>query len=272
MRYIAASQQFAAPLSGFQVVKFADGLVNPRNAIVGTNGDVFVAEAKTERSAPVKLKDKVTGKDDSERTGESANRITLLRDKDGDGVADERHVFLEGLNQPYGVLILKDRFYVANTDGLWVFPYKPGANRPGAGKKLLELPAGGYNNYWTRNLTAHQGKIFVSVGSGSNVAEHGLENEVRRANILEVDEQGKGEKVFASGLRNPVGMAWFPGSDRLFTVVNERDELGDELVPDYLTSVQRDGFYGWPFVYFGDHPDPRMKGQKPPKPALVRKE
>lgn len=254
---------------GFQVLKFADGLINPRNVLIGSNGDVFVAEANTERSAVGKLSDKVKGKADSQRLDQSANRITLLRDKDGDGTAEERHVFLKGLNQPYGMLISGERFFVANTDGLWSFPYKVGQNAPGKGEKLLSLPAGGYNNHWTRNLVGRDGKIYISVGSGSNVAEHGLENEIRRACILQVDEQGKNEKVFASGLRNPVGMAFAPDSSKLYTVVNERDELGDELVPDYLTSVQEDGFYGWPFVYFGNHVDPRMKDQKPPKAALV---
>lgn len=254
---------------GFQVTRFAQGLVNPRNAVIGPNGDVFVAEANSERSGAAKIKDEVTGKADSERSDASANRITLLRDKDGDGVAEQRHVFLTGLNQPYGMLIVDNRFYVANTDGLWMFAYKPGDVKPGAGKKLLDLPAGGYNNHWTRNLVGRNGKIYISVGSGSNVAENGMENEVRRANILEVNEQGKQETVYASGLRNPVGMAFAPASDLLYTVVNERDELGDELVPDYLTSVQRGGFYGWPFVYFGNHVDPRMKDQKPPQEAIV---
>lgn len=255
--------------AGFHVTRFAVGLVNPRNALVAPNGDVFVAEANTESSTLGKVGQKIQGSADSQRLDKSANRISLLRDKDGDGVAEERHDFLTGLSQPYGMLILNNQFYVANTDSLWAFPYKVGDLKPGTGKRLLELPAGGYNNHWTRNLATRNGKIYISVGSGSNVAEHGLENEVRRANILEVDPQGKNEKIYAGGLRNPVGTAIEPSTKTLFAVVNERDELGDELVPDYLTSIKPGGFYGWPFVYFGNHPDPRMKGQQPPQPPTT---
>jgi glucose/arabinose dehydrogenase len=176
-----------------------------------------------------------------------------------------RATFLAGLNQPFGMLVLGNYFYVANTDGVLRFPYTPDATKiTGEGQKILSLPAGGYNNHWTRNLLAGPdgAKIYVSVGSGSNVQENGAENEVRRANILEINPDGTGEKVYASGLRNPVGMAWAPGSKTLWTAVNERDELGDDLVPDYLTSVQPGAFYGWPYSYFGQNEDPRRKGER----------
>jgi glucose/arabinose dehydrogenase len=163
------------------------------------------------------------------------------------------------------MLVLGGYFYVADTDGVWRYPYKTGDTvMAEKGEKILDLPAGGYNNHWTRNLLASrdQKKIYVSVGSGSNVAEHGMENEVRRANILEINPDGSGERVYASGLRNPVGMAWAPGTDVLWTAVNERDELGDALVPDYLTGVRACGFYGWPYSYFGQRLDPRIKDQR----------
>ncbi|MCK7554341.1 sorbosone dehydrogenase family protein [Chitinophaga sedimenti] len=248
---------------GFTVAKFADGFNNPRWIYVMPNGDILVAEASTKPKVKEKMAAVASGKAKSQNLGNSADRITLLRDTNGDGVPDSRNTFLANLNQPFGMLMLHSNFYVANTDGLLMYPYKENANTiSGEGKKILELPAGGYNNHWTRNLlAAKDGKhIYVSVGSGSNVAEHGLENEVRRANILEINPDGTGERVYASGLRNPVGMDWAPGSNVLWTAVNERDELGDELVPDYITGVKEGGFYGWPYSYFGQHADPRMKG------------
>ncbi|RYD84856.1 MAG: sorbosone dehydrogenase family protein, partial [Sphingobacteriales bacterium] len=181
-----------------------------------------------------------------------------------DGVFETRAVFAEKLNQPYGLLILKNYFYVANTDGLYRFPYKEGDIKlQGTAQKIVTLPAGGYNNHWTRNLIANAdgSKIYISVGSASNVGEHGMENEVRRANILEVNPDGTGERIYAAGLRNPVGMDWNPVTKELWTAVNERDELGDGLVPDYLTSVKPGAFYGWPYSYYGQIEDPRMKGQ-----------
>ena len=228
---------------GFVVTKYADKLDNPRWTYEAPNGDVFVAESATKKSA---------------------DRITILRDVNKDGVPEMREIFIEKLKQPLGMLVLKNYFYIANTDGITRYPYKAGDTKiTGKGEKILELPAGGYNNHWTRNLlpNADGSKIYVSVGSGSNVAEHGMDNEKRRANILEINPDGTGEKIFASGLRNPVGMDWAPGTNVLYTAVNERDELGDELVPDYLTSVKEGGFYGWPYSYFGQHPDPRMKGE-----------
>lgn len=229
---------------GFTVTKFADGFENPRWTYIAPNQDIFVVESGTRSSK---------------------NQITVLRDKDKDGKFETREVFISGLNKPFGMLVLKDFFYIANTDGLYRYPYK---NNPlkleTKGEKILELPAGGYNNHWTRNLLASPdgNKIYVSVGSGSNVGENGMDKEVRRAAILEINPDGTGEKIFASGLRNPVGMDWNPANKELWTAVNERDELGDDLVPDYITSVKRDGFYGWPYSYFGNIPDPRMKGER----------
>ncbi|PBJ13951.1 sorbosone dehydrogenase family protein [Flavobacterium sp. ACN6] len=230
--------------AGFTVTKFADGFENPRWTYIAPNQDIFVVESGTRSSK---------------------NQITVLRDKDKDGKFETREVFITGLNKPFGMLVLKDFFYIANTDGLYRYPYK---NNPlkleTKGEKILELPAGGYNNHWTRNLlaSADGSKIYVSVGSGSNVGENGMDKEVRRAAILEINPDGTGEKIFASGLRNPVGMDWNPANKELWTAVNERDELGDDLVPDYITSVKRDGFYGWPYSYFGSIPDPRLKGER----------
>jgi glucose/arabinose dehydrogenase len=233
--------------AGFSVSKYADGLRNPRWIHVTPNGDVLVAEAATD-------------------LGRSANRITLFRDSDGDGKPELRVTFLENLKQPLGMQVVGDWFYVANTDALWRYRYQTGDRKIHAeGEKILDLPAGGYNNHWTRNLLANadNSKLYVSVGSGSNLGEHGMANEVRRANILEINPDGSGERIYAAGLRNPVGMAWAPGTQALWSVVNERDNLGDDLVPDYLTRVKEGGFYGWPYAYFGAHEDPRMAGERP---------
>jgi len=250
--------------SGFTVTKYASGLNNPRWIYQAANGDVFVAQASTEMNAVKKVAADLSGKGKSQNLGNSANSILLFRDTNHDGKADLQKVFLAGLDQPFGMLILGNYFYVANTNALMRYPYQNGQSAiSAAGEKILDLPKGGYNNHWTRNLLANANgsKIYISVGSGSNVAEHGMENEVRRANILEINPDGKGEKIYASGLRNPVGMGWQPESKVLWTAVNERDELGDELVPDYLTSVKEGGFYGWPYSYYGQHKDPRMNNQ-----------
>lgn len=229
---------------GFTVTKFADGFENPRWTYIAPNNDIFVVESGT-------------------RT--SKNQITVLRDKDKDGKFETREVFLKNLNRPFGMLILNNFFYVANTDGLYRYPY---TNAPltleTQGTKILDLPAGGYNNHWTRNIiTNPEGtKIYISVGSGSNVGENGMDKEVRRAAILEINPDGSGEKIYADGIRNPVGMDWNPINKELWTAVNERDDLGDDLVPDYITSVKRGGFYGWPYSYFGNILDPRMKGER----------
>lgn len=232
--------------AGFTVKKFADGFQNPRWIYQGANGDLFISEASTKAN--------------------SANQITILQDSDKDGVYDVRQVFMSNLNKPFGMLILNNNFYVANTDGIMMYPYKAGQkNISGTGKKIMELPAGGYNNHWTRNIIASPDgkKVLVAVGSASNVGEYGMDKEVRRACVLEINPDGTGEVVYASGLRNPVGVAFQPGTNTLYTAVNERDLLGDDLVPDYFTSVKRDGFYGWPYAYWGQNEDPRLKGQKP---------
>ena len=258
--------------AGFTVTEFARDLTSPRWIYVAPNGDIFVAEANTERKKPKDVViNAVTGRNKSQPSGTSANRITLLRDTNNDGKPDLREVFLAGLNQPFGMLVLGNSFYAANTDGLMRYDYKPGQTKlTTPGKKIVNLPAGGYNNHWTRNLLASPDgkKIYISVGSGSNVGENGMEHEVRRASILEINPDGTGERIYANGLRNPVGMGWHPTTKTLYTAVNERDELGDDLVPDYLTSVKEGAFYGWPYAYFGSNEDPRRKGERP---DLVKK-
>ena len=232
--------------AGFTVTKYASGLANPRWIYQLTNGDVLVSEAETKRN--------------------KGNDIIIFHGTKSDGTYETKKIFLKGLNKPFGMLQLNNWFYVANTDGVYRYPYPAGHMEiTGKGEKILSLPAGGYNNHWTRNLLASEdgSKIYVSVGSGSNVGEHGMDNEIRRAGILEINPDGSGEKIFASGLRNPVGMAWQPVTHELWTAVNERDRLGDDLVPDYITSVKEDGFYGWPYAYFGQHEDPRLKGKRP---------
>lgn len=231
---------------GFSVSKYAGDLQHPRWIYEAPNGDIFVAESDSE--------------------DKSADRITLLRDENGDGLPDTQEIFLEDLKQPLGMLILDGYFYVANTDAVLRFPYEEGQTAiQGEGQKILDLPAGGYNNHWTRNIIANEdgSKIYVSVGSASNNGEYGMEEEERRANILEINPDGSGERIYAAGLRNPVGMDWNPSNGELWTAVNERDELGDNLVPDYITSVEEGGFYGWPYAYFGNHVDPRMEGEAP---------
>lgn len=236
---------------GFSVTRFADNFEHPRRTYVAPNEDIFVVESDTENSA---------------------DRITILRDENGDGEPDFRDIFLDNLNQPYGMLVLDGFFYVANTDGLYRYPYSEGDKKiTEKGEKILDLPAGGYNNHWTRNLLANEdgSKIYVSVGSASNVGEYGMEREERRAAILEINPDGSGEKIFAAGLRNPVGMDWNPVTGELWTAVNERDKIGNGLVPDYITSVQEDGWYGWPYSYFGNIQDPRWADD--PHMELVEK-
>ncbi len=248
--------------AGFTVARFADGLDNPRWIYVGGNGDIFVAESNTILKGIKKLGARISRKIKTHNYGKSADRITLFRDTNKDGVYEKRYVFAKNLSQPFGMLILNDHFYVANTDALLQFDYKSGDTvLNGNGKKIVSLPAGGYNNHWTRNIiTNKQGdRIYISVGSASNAGEHGMEKELRRANILEVNPDGSAEKIYASGLRNPVGMAWAPGTNTLWTAVNERDGLGDNLVPDYITGVKEGGFYGWPYCYYGQNEDPRMR-------------
>jgi glucose/arabinose dehydrogenase len=252
---------------GFMVTRWAGGLDYPRWFHLLPNGDVLVAEARSvllpshDRRAP-----EIEGMIRARALGESANRITLLRDADGDGIAEFRTTFLDGIDRPFGMALLDDRLYVAATDGVWVFSYRSGQTRlEGPGTKILDLPAGGYNNHWTRNIAVGPGgkKLYVTVGSASNVGEYGMAEEERRAAILEIDPDGSNERIFAWGLRNPVGLDWEPETGVMWTAVNERDELGDELVPDYMTSVREGGFYGWPYAYFGQIEDPRLAGRRP---------
>ena len=258
----------AAP--GTQVSAFATGLEHPRWVYVLPNGDVLVAEtAAPERPAEGKgIKGRVMGSY-MKKAGSavpSANRITLFRDADGDGVPELRQVFLEGLNSPFGMALVGNELYVANTDAIVRFPYRDGQTRlEGAGTRVVELPAGPRNHHWTKNLIASRdgSKLYVTTGSNSNVAEHGMDEEVGRAEIWEVDAKSGKHRTFASGLRNPNGLGWEPKSGALWTVVNERDELGSDLVPDYLTSVRDGAFYGWPYSYFGQNVDKRVKPQRP---------
>ena len=233
------------PAPGFEVSLFAEDLHNPRLAYVMPNEDILVVEAGS--GFP-----------------ESVNRITLFRDTNKDSKFDVREVFLTGLNRPHGMLLMGNWFYVGNTDGVVRYPYRSGQTKiDGKGEKILNLPAGGH---YTRNLIVDAAgrKLYVAVGSRSNVDEDAMDaKDERRAAILQVNPDGSGMRVFASGLRNPVGMDWEPKTNVLWTVVNERDLLGDDLVPDYLTSVREGAFYGWPYAYFGQNEDPRKKGQRP---------
>ena len=255
---------------GLAVTEFARGLDHPRWLHVLPNGDVLVAET----NAPERPDDSKGIKDFFFRLFQkqagagapSANRITLLRDADADGVAELRSVFIDGLNSPFGMALVGNTFYVANTDAVISFSYQTGQTEISATPtKIVDLPAGTINQHWTKGLIANDdgSKLYVSVGSNSNAAENGIEQEKDRAAILEVDTQSGLYRVFASGLRNPVGMAWEPEMNRLWVVVNERDGLGDDLVPDYMTAVKDGGFYGWPYSYFGDHIDPRVEPQNP---------
>jgi glucose/arabinose dehydrogenase len=254
------------PPEGFTVTLFAANLLYPRWLYVLPNGDVLVAEARTE--APSRIPPDVRKElEASGIFGPSADRISRLRDRDGDGRAETRETFLDRLNQPFGMLALGRHFYVANTDALLRYPFDSVAARvTGPGRKILDLPAGGYNNHWTRNVIASRdgSTLYVTVGSGTNVDEERVDRkDPRRAAILQVRPDGSGMRVFASGLRNPNGLDWEPETGALWTAVNERDGLGDELVPDYITSVREGAFYGWPFAYWGANEDPRLEGQAP---------
>ena len=255
--------------AGLSVSAFATKLDHPRWLYVLPNGDVLVAES----NAPPREQPKgIRGwfmKRFFRKAGAavaSANRITVLRDQDGDGRAETRSILLQGLNSPFGMVLVGDVLYVANSDAVVRFPYTAGQLAITApAEKVMALPAGRINSHWTKSLVANAdgSLLYVTVGSNSNVGERGLDQEIDRAAILEVDPVAKAYRVFASGLRNPVGLAWEPESRVLWTTVNERDELGSDLVPDYLTSVVRGGFYGWPYSYYGRHVDTRVKPQRP---------
>jgi len=261
--------------AGTAVNAFAAGLSHPRWVYVLPNGDVLVAET----NAPPKPDDSKGFRGWAmkwlmKRAGAgspSANRITLLRDADGDGVAETRSVFAQQLTSPFGMALVGDQLYVANSDALVRYTYRSGdMSLSGPPQKVVDLPAGTLNHHWTKNVIASPdgSKLYVTVGSNSNVGENGMAAEEGRAAIWEVDPKTGAHRVFASGLRNPNGMAWQPGSDALWTVVNERDEIGSDLVPDYLSSVRDGGFYGWPYSYYGQHVDERVQ---PPRPDLVAK-
>lgn len=255
----------------FTVEEFATGFDNPRWIYVAPNGDVLVAESNKNLSVVEQVGGAIVGAGKSNSLSRSADRISLLRDTNKDGIPDVRDTLLSGLNQPFGMLIIGKWLYVANTDALVRFPYESGQTKISAqAQKIADLPANDKNQHWTRNIIANadNSKIYIAVGSGTNVADNGMDKELLRASILEVNPDGSDLKVYASGLRNPVGMGWAPGTKTLWTVVNERDGLGDELVPDYLTSVQKGGFYGWPYCYFGQNMDPRVKETQP---ELVKK-
>jgi glucose/arabinose dehydrogenase len=263
------------PAEGLAVRAFATGLDHPRWMLVLPNGDVLVAET----NAPEQPEDAKGIKGwffslFQKKAGAgvpSANRITLLRDADGDGVAETRQIFLRNLNSPFGMALIDGSLYVANTDAILRYPYIEGANEiAGPSEKIAGLPAGPINHHWTKNIIAGPdgAALYVTVGSNSNAAENGLDVEQQRAAILKIDLATRQSRVFASGLRNPNGLGWEPKSGQLWTVVNERDELGSDLVPDYLTSVKDGHFYGWPFSYWGQHVDPRVE---PENPELVKR-
>lgn len=255
----------AAP--GLKVNAFATDLKHPRWIYALPNGDVLVAEATNVSRRPTSLFDyaMVSTMKRAAAMGDSANRITLLRDADGDGIAEIQEVFLENLNQPFGMVLLGDTFYVGNTDGVVAFPYKDGDRRITApGRKLVDFKPGGH---WTRSLLPSPDgtKLYAGVGSLSNIGDDGMAAEEGRAAIYELDLATGAGRIFASGLRNPVGLAWEPTTGALWTVVNERDGIGDETPPDYLTAVREGGFYGWPYCYWGQTVDDRVKQN----PALV---
>jgi glucose/arabinose dehydrogenase len=256
--------------TGFQVTAYAAGFEHCRWLYVLPNGDVLVAE--TDKPAQPALRISLRGlamKAVMNQAGSglpSANRITLLRDADGDGIAEIRTTFLENLNSPFGMTLVGGRLYVANTDAVVSFPYEVGQTQiTSPGEKLVDLPAGPINHHWTKDIIASPDgtRLYVTTGSNSNVAESGMEVEVNRAAVLEVNRETGRFRIFASGLRNPNGLSWHPDTGELWVVVNERDEIGSDLVPDYMTSVKDGGFYGWPFSYFGQHVDERVKPQRP---------
>lgn len=261
--------------TGFRIAAVAEGLSNPRNVLALPNGDVLIVETRHEGGEPVQrpkdpIRDWIMARAHSQtKSGQApmaSNRITLVRDANGDGRSEIRSVLVDHLNAPFGIAVLDGFLFVANTDAIVRYPFAPGQTRiTEPGVKLVDLPAGSINHHWTKSLTASPdgSRLFVSVGSNSNAMERGADAERDRAAILEVDPRTGLLKTFATGLRNPNGLTFYPGSNTLWTVVNERDELGPNLVPDYMTSVRPGGFYGWPYSYYGQHVDPRVKPQRP---------
>ncbi|MBD0415172.1 PQQ-dependent sugar dehydrogenase [Oryzicola mucosus] len=267
--------QTPTPAQGLAVNEFAGGLDHPRWLHVLPNGDVLVVESnkppKTDEKFSLRgwVQGIVMGAAGAEVP--SANRISLLRDADGDGVAEMKVPFLQNLNSPFGVTLSKGTLYVANTDAIMAFPYQDGQTEITApGEKIVDLPGGPINHHWTKDVIASPDgtKLYATAGSNSNVGENGMDAEENRAAVLEIDLATRSMRVFASGLRNPNGLSWQPDSGALWVAVNERDEIGSDLVPDYMTSVKDGGFYGWPYSYFGQHVDTRVT---PPRPDLVQK-
>jgi glucose/arabinose dehydrogenase len=255
--------------AGFTVTKYAEGFENPRWMYVTPNGDVLVAETNSNHKLYEKIGGPLIGASRANNLSHSVDRITLLRDTNKDGIPELRTVFMtrdNKLNQPFGMIVVGDYLYIANTDAVLRYKYTSGQTKiTGDGEKISELVSGKFPRHWTRNIIANPDntKLYVAVGSKTNIGEDGIDQENGRAQIIEMNLDGSGKRVFASGLRNPVGMGFPPGTKTLWTVVNERDELGDDLVPDYLTSVKEGGFYGWPYSYFGQHLDPRVPEKRP---------
>ncbi len=254
---------------GFQIQAMATGLLSPRNIYPLPNGDILVVQTLKQAKEPVEriknpVFDLIIGSAHGGGENGPTNRILLLRDANGDGKPELQSVLLDHLNSPFGVVLVGGDLYVACTDKITRYPFTPGQTKITAtGQKVVDLPAGLINHHWTKSLTASPdgSKLYVGIGSNSNVLERGPEAETNRAAIWEVDPKIGTSRIFASGLRNPNGLNFYPGSNVLWTVVNERDELGPNLVPDYLTSVRDGGFYGWPYSYYGRHVDPRVRPQ-----------
>lgn len=256
---------------GYTVTAIATDLLIPRQSLVLPNGDILVAEGRGGSAAKLKPKDVIAGyiKAKGNTSVASGNRLTLLRDADGDGVYELQTRFAEDLNAPYGLALIGNDLYVANQDALVRFDYQQGQTRAsGAPEKIIDLPSA-INHHWTKALTASADgqHLYVAIGSNSNITERGMDAELDRAMVWEVNVETGHYKPYATGLRNPTALAIQPGTGQLWAVVNERDELGEDLVPDYLTSVREGGFYGWPWAYWGQHEDPRVRPQNPDKVA-----
>ncbi|MDP3854914.1 sorbosone dehydrogenase family protein [Phenylobacterium sp.] len=267
-----ATGQPTAP-AGFTVTRFGSGLDHPRWLLVLPNGDVLVSEATTETKPAKGIQGMIANalQKKAGATGPSPNKIVLLRDADGDGVAEMKTDFATGLTRPFGMTLVGDTLYVANDNAVVKFPYAHGQiSVAGAGEKVFDLPGGPINHHWTKNVIASPdgSKLYVTVGSNSNIGENGMENETNRAAVLEYALPAGQARVYASGLRNPNGLDWEPVTGALWTAVNERDMIGQDLVPDYMTSLKDGGFYGWPYSYYGQNVDARVK---PPRPDLVAK-
>jgi len=261
--------------AGLKVARFAEGLAHPRTIFVLPNGDVLVAESESPPRDTSGIEGAVMGKMMSKAGagGKSANRISLLRDADGDGKAEVKTAYITGLNSPYGMALVGKTLYVANTDALLAFPYVEGETAmSGKPTKIVDLPAKGTNRHWTKSLAAApNGWLYIGVGADSNIGEKGMNQEVRRASVLEARPENKYVRTFAAGIRNPVGLAFYPGSDQLWTVVNERDMLGSDLVPDYLAEVDEGDFYGWPWYYWGGFVDSRVPADATDRRQYVKR-